>query len=125
MTNPAGEALQRLAAAELAKRREGNPRYSLRAFAASVGVDHGTLSRLLRGVRMPRPDVAARLTAALQEDRDTTALLRLIEAGSVSGDARRTAILLGIPVDRVHVAVQRLCVTGRVRMEGDRWAARS
>jgi transcriptional regulator with XRE-family HTH domain len=87
VTNPGGEAIRRLAAAELARRREGNPRYSLRAFAASVGVDHGTLSRLLRGVRTPRRDVAARLTAALQSDRDTTALVRLIESGAASGVA--------------------------------------
>src|SRR5271168_1005637 len=32
-------------------RRERNPRYSLRAFAAFLGADHSTLSRILRGAR--------------------------------------------------------------------------
>ncbi|MBI3449371.1 MAG: DUF4423 domain-containing protein [Acidobacteria bacterium] len=34
--------------AELARRCAKNPRYSLRAFAARLGVDHGTLSQVLR-----------------------------------------------------------------------------
>ena len=32
-------------------RRERNPRYSLRAFAAFLGADHSTLSQILRGAR--------------------------------------------------------------------------
>jgi len=36
---------------ELARRCNGNPQYSLRAFAKSLGVDHSTLSQLLRGKR--------------------------------------------------------------------------
>ncbi|HEY6351497.1 MAG TPA: helix-turn-helix transcriptional regulator [Candidatus Angelobacter sp.] len=38
---------------EFRARREKNPRYSLRAFAAFLGVDHSTLSQILRGVRRP------------------------------------------------------------------------
>lgn len=41
---------------ELARRCAGNPQYSLRAFALHLGIDHSTLSQLLRGKR--------RLTAA-------------------------------------------------------------
>jgi transcriptional regulator with XRE-family HTH domain len=37
--------------AELARRRQVNPRYSVRAFAAYFGVDHSTLSQILRGRR--------------------------------------------------------------------------
>ena len=36
---------------ELRIRHEGNPRYSLRAFAAFLGTDHSTLSQILRGKR--------------------------------------------------------------------------
>ncbi|MFN8572092.1 MAG: DUF4423 domain-containing protein [Gemmatimonadaceae bacterium] len=36
---------------ELARRCAENPRYSLRAFAQRVGVDHSTLSQILRGKR--------------------------------------------------------------------------
>lgn len=37
--------------AELAERCATNPRYSLRAFAKKLDVDHSTLSQILRGVR--------------------------------------------------------------------------
>jgi uncharacterized protein (TIGR02147 family) len=37
--------------AELGRRCTGNPQYSLRAFAKYLGIDHATLSQLLRGKR--------------------------------------------------------------------------
>jgi uncharacterized protein (TIGR02147 family) len=44
--------------AELAARCERNPRYSLRAFANFLGLDHATLSQLLRGKRsMTEPTI--------------------------------------------------------------------
>jgi hypothetical protein len=121
MEGPKGEGIRRLAAAELERRRDGNPGYSLRAFAASLGIDHGTLSRLLRGVRSPGPDAGRRLSAALLPDRDSLALLRLIESGPAIADSRAAGAILGISTDRVNVALQRLCADGQVRMEGDRW----
>ena len=45
------ERLQR----ELAQRCARNPRYSLRGFANFLGVDHATLSQLLRGKRAVTP----------------------------------------------------------------------
>jgi hypothetical protein len=36
---------------ELGNRRQTNPRYSLRAFAAFLGADHSTVSQVLRGKR--------------------------------------------------------------------------
>jgi transcriptional regulator with XRE-family HTH domain len=36
---------------ELARRCTGNPQYSLRSFALHLGIDHSTLSQLLRGKR--------------------------------------------------------------------------
>lgn len=36
---------------EFETRRQKNPRYSLRAFAAFLGTDHSTLSQILRGTR--------------------------------------------------------------------------
>ena len=36
---------------EFAVRRQNNPRYSLRAFAAFLGTDHSTLSQVLKGSR--------------------------------------------------------------------------
>jgi transcriptional regulator with XRE-family HTH domain len=36
---------------EFAARKQANPRYSLRAFAAFLGTDHSTLSKVMRGSR--------------------------------------------------------------------------
>lgn len=49
--------------AELDRRRAVNRRYSLRAYAEWLGVDHSTLSQFLRGVR-PAPDETVRAWAA-------------------------------------------------------------
>jgi len=43
---------------ELEKRRRVNPRYSLRPFATLLGIDHSTISQVLRGKR--RVPVAVR-----------------------------------------------------------------
>jgi transcriptional regulator with XRE-family HTH domain len=48
---------------ELARRRSVNRRYSLRAFAEFLGIDHSTLSQILRG-RRPIPFDALRAWAA-------------------------------------------------------------
>jgi transcriptional regulator with XRE-family HTH domain len=58
---------------ELARRRRVNRRYSLRAFAAFLGIDHSTLSQMLRG-RRPLPadrisDWAARLSLGTEQAR--------------------------------------------------------
>ncbi len=50
---------------ELARRSERNPRYSLRAFSRSVGVDIGVLSRALSDKRTLSFPVAERITTAL------------------------------------------------------------
>src|SRR5687767_14389818 len=47
-------------AADFDRRRDGRPTYSLRRFARYLGVNHGTLSRLLRGSR-PIPSRTVRL----------------------------------------------------------------
>jgi transcriptional regulator with XRE-family HTH domain len=44
--------MRELLLAEFARRRAVNPRYSLRAFAAYLQVDHSTLSQILRGRRV-------------------------------------------------------------------------
>jgi transcriptional regulator with XRE-family HTH domain len=52
--------LQSLLQAELTKRRERNARYSLRSFARDLGLDHSTLSQVLRGERrFPASRIAA------------------------------------------------------------------
>ena len=50
---------------ELARRCQGNPRYSLRAYSRSLGIDAGTVSRLLSGRQIPSEKMADRLLARL------------------------------------------------------------
>jgi hypothetical protein len=52
--------------AELSRRRARNPRYSLGAFAHSLGLDHSTLSQNLRGERKLTLRMAERLEARLR-----------------------------------------------------------
>ena len=48
---PASRRFRQMLQEELAKRCARNPRYSLRAFARYLALDHSTLSQLLRGRR--------------------------------------------------------------------------
>src|SRR5215470_6437173 len=48
---------------ELARRCSSNPQYSLRSFALQLGINHSTLSQLLRGKRVMTP----RMVEALGE----------------------------------------------------------
>jgi transcriptional regulator with XRE-family HTH domain len=56
--------------AELGRRCARNPRYSLRAFANFLGLDHATLSQLLRGKRRLTERTIRTLGAKLGLDRD-------------------------------------------------------
>lgn len=51
---------------EVARRCAKNPRYSLRAFARHLGMDHSTLSQLVRGRRPFTPRTIERLGARLR-----------------------------------------------------------
>jgi hypothetical protein len=109
--------------AELTRRRARNPRYSLRAFAKSLALDHSTLSQLLRGERNLTPRMAERLEARLQQGY-IAALATLTTESGFRADSRWCADRLGISVDRVNIIVQRLVREGRLRMEGARWVVR-
>jgi uncharacterized protein (TIGR02147 family) len=146
-----------------AKRR--NPRFSLRAFAKQVGVDHSTLSQVLRNKRR----LSARALAAVGKrlglseevigaygqsqrkkgqaqsapenlrsfhfDLDTfqllsawyhSAILELIEVSGFRTDSRWIASTLGIAVEDVNVALQRLLRLGLLGMSGrSRWIDKS
>ncbi|MBI3406181.1 MAG: TIGR02147 family protein [Acidobacteria bacterium] len=54
---------------ELARRCAKNPQYSLRAFARQLGMDHSTLSQVLRRKRALTPEVIRKLGARLRLDR--------------------------------------------------------
>src|SRR3954469_9027727 len=58
---PAAESFRERLQRELATRCGRNARYSLRGFANFLGVDHASLSQILRGKRVVTPSTIRRL----------------------------------------------------------------
>ena len=142
-----------------------NPRFSLRSFARQLGVDHSTISQVLRGKRRlsARDAIAAGkrlgLTAetirlynqvsrktrkpvkplaeirSVQVDLDTfqflsswhhSAILELLQVAGFTPDSRWLARTLGVSVEEVNVALQRLMRLGLLEMAtADRWLDKS
>src|SRR5438445_11648551 len=64
---------------------------SQRQLAQQSGVDHSTISRLIRGDRMPSLGTATKLARGLRElrdDADTPSYLRLVSAGTTNPTTR-------------------------------------
>src|SRR5438445_13185153 len=64
---------------------------SQRQLAQQSGVDHSTISRLIRGDRMPSLGTATKLARGLRElrdDADTPQYLRLVSAGATNPTTR-------------------------------------
>jgi transcriptional regulator with XRE-family HTH domain len=149
---------------ELATRCARNRQYSLRAFAKFLGMDHSTLSQLLRGKRASTEriirqcavplgleeasvtnfvrgslresnldDAALREvrrlasdTASLVADWEHYAILELVRLREFRPDSRWIARVLGLSVDEVNVALQRLLRLGLLTMdEPDHWTDQS
>ena len=119
-------------AAEFARRRRQNARYSLRGFARALHVHHATLSRLLKGNRRvqwttiaalgPRLGLTSGELQDLINREDLAALVAAIRRPAFRADSRWLASVTGIPVDRVNIALQALLCGGRLRMAtSTRW----
>jgi plasmid maintenance system antidote protein VapI len=103
---------------DLDARRARNPRYSLRAYARALKLDHATLSQLLRGKRRLTTRMVRRVGAQLKltaveidlhcAQENDAAVLRLIQRATFRPDSRWIAAQLGIPLDEVNVTIQRL-----------------
>ena len=103
---------------EYARRREANPRYSLRAFARFLGLDHSTLSQLMRGRRRltsrailrigRRLGVSDAVMLACAASENDDAVLRAVGRSSFRPDSRWLAVHTGLPIDEVNVSLQRL-----------------
>lgn len=117
---------------ELRRRCARNARYSLRAFARALALDHASLSQLLRGRRRVTTRTIRRIGATLRlpaheieaccAEENDAALLRVIGTELFRADSRRLASVLGITTDEVNVSLQRLLRLGALRMTaGDRW----
>jgi hypothetical protein len=70
--------------AELGRRCAANPRYSLRAFAKFLAVDHATLSQLLRGKRRLTSRMIRKLGTRLRLDEERLRAYCAFEEGSGS-----------------------------------------
>jgi transcriptional regulator with XRE-family HTH domain len=101
---------------EFSRRRLKNPRYSLRAFARSVEVEHSTLSQLLRG-RRSMTWKSIRLIACRMRWTGA-ALLRLSGQPDFQFDSRSISRELGISMDEVNVALTDLCLFGLIQLKG-------
>jgi uncharacterized protein (TIGR02147 family) len=137
-----------------------NPRFSLRSFAKQLGIDHSTLSQVLRnkrrlsaralegvGKRIGLSAEAIRVYAQGHEKKKSTsppqnirgvrfdldtfqtlsiwyhyAILELIQVEGFKTDSPWIAKTLGIAVEDVNIALQRLMRLGLLEMAGrDRW----
>ena len=105
---------QSILADEFARRCQINPRYSLRAFALSIGIEHSTLSQLLRGRRTITWKSIRTITPKMR----STGSSVLNSAGSgVKFDSRRIAQNLNLTVDEVNVALTDLCMFGLIELK--------
>lgn len=111
---------------EFERRRENNSRYSLRAFARSIGIDHSTLSQILRGRRRLTQRTIARLGGSLKLSSaeiaesctaaNDAAVLAVVARPSFRADSRWIATVAGITLDDVNVSLQRLLYRGALIM---------
>ncbi|HJW94420.1 MAG TPA: helix-turn-helix transcriptional regulator [Thermoanaerobaculia bacterium] len=114
-------------ATELERRRCGQPRYSLRRFARTLGVHHSTMSRLLR-TRRPVPArtllaVARGLRMSPAEitefraQEDAVAVIDAIRRNGFRPDCRWLASITGLRIDQINIVLQRLLRIGALRMQ--------
>ncbi len=110
--------LRQLLVTEIARRRHGNSRYSLRAYARDLGTDHATLSQVMRGRRVLTPRLVRQFGRRLHlgpteiaeacERHHAGAILRLARLKSFRADSRWIATRTCLPLDAVNAALARL-----------------
>jgi transcriptional regulator with XRE-family HTH domain len=120
---------------EFDRRRAINRRYSLRSFARWLSIDHASLSQILRGTRRAgvraMNDLASRLqidASRLAKYRDVEvedAVLQAIRRPDFEPSSRWLATRVGINIDEVNIALQRLLRKEKLRMAGgNEWLIR-
>jgi hypothetical protein len=100
---------------EFLLRKRRNPRYSLRAFARSVSVEHSTLSQLLRGKR-PITWKSVTEIAGTMRWTGSSVLREFTQRGCF--DSPSIARHLGVTVDEVNVALTDLCLFHLIELKG-------
>jgi transcriptional regulator with XRE-family HTH domain len=110
---------------ELVRRCEKNQRYSLRAYAKSLGVDVSTLSQILRGKRALTPKMTK--TLAHKMDMNPSTIDALVEAKTSKTDnafKELTADLFEVLSDWYHFTILELMNTKHFRSDPS-WIAKS
>jgi hypothetical protein len=107
--------LQTILQNELERRRRVNPRYSLRAFARSVNLEHSTLSQLLRGKRAMTWKSIRQIAGTMR----WTGAFILKTQTQKPFDSRLMAQTLRVSVDEVNVALTDLCLFGLMELKGE------
>jgi len=117
------------------QRRMRNRRYSLRAFARNLGVDHASLSQWMRGTRPLSDEAIDRLADALclsavqrAHSREFDPLdVALVEAAATDAPPTTPELArrLGATADHVNVCLARLLRLGLLTMNGAAWITRT
>lgn len=111
---------------ELRLRQRRNPRYSLRGFARSLGIHHSTLSRIFDSRRRLTPRriqllgerlglTTNQITEACMVE-NCASILRVVGDRRFRANSRWIAMMTGIPIDEVNVALHRLLYERRLTM---------
>ena len=114
-------------AAELERRQAANPRYSLRAFAAWLGIHHSSLSQILRrkrrltaktvyhlGKRLSIPP--AEICEAVRRE-NCAAILKVVSGPRFKPDTRWISMMSGLSMDDVNVGLHELLLSRRIEMQ--------
>jgi transcriptional regulator with XRE-family HTH domain len=123
-----GMTFRELLAAELRRRCRKNRRYSLRAFGRALGVDHSTLSQVMRGGRRLTPRSVLRIAPRLgipQHEAEVFAteakLFQAVSRRTFRPRSTELARRLAISVDEANVLLQRMLRTRQLRMTDRGW----
>ena len=118
--------LRQLLARELSTRRALDRRYSLRRFAAALGVHHATLHRIVVHGSRCRSNTIARIgellglppgeVARLAVEERALALRAIIGRHDFTARTRWIAIRTGLTMDDVNIALRQLLHVGLLRM---------
>jgi transcriptional regulator with XRE-family HTH domain len=117
---------QGLLQSEFDRRHTANGRYSLRSFARFLSLDHSTLSQILRGKRRLTPrnvcaigrklGLAAAVIAEHCAAENDAAVLAALNRPGFRADSRWLSTMIGLPLDEVNIALQRLLRKRRLVM---------
>ena len=89
----------------------------MRAFAQSVGLDHSTVSQLLRGKRPITRKAVSSIAGSLRWN--GAAILKASGSTAVHFDSRVIALRLGLSVDEVNIALTDLCLFRLIELKGE------